>query len=73
MAYARNKDDFVNEVLGVRDKTEAPLVGAPRDRDGLRHPTDKADMIGLAGVEFVLGSGGVHRTDSNRAKPIGSS
>lgn len=24
MAYARNKDDFVNEVLGVRDKTEAP-------------------------------------------------
>ncbi|WP_442788448.1 GrpB family protein [Dactylosporangium sp. NBC_01737] len=30
MAYARNKDDFVNEVLGVRDKTEAPLVGAPQ-------------------------------------------
>jgi GrpB-like predicted nucleotidyltransferase (UPF0157 family) len=26
MAYARGKDDFVNEVLGVRHKTEAPPV-----------------------------------------------
>jgi GrpB-like predicted nucleotidyltransferase (UPF0157 family) len=30
MAYARNKDDFVNEVLGVRAKTEAPSVSAPQ-------------------------------------------
>ncbi|MEV4465194.1 GrpB family protein [Micromonospora echinofusca] len=30
MAYARNKDDFVNEVLGVRDKTEAPSVSVPQ-------------------------------------------
>ncbi|MFG1778111.1 GrpB family protein [Micromonospora sp. NPDC049048] len=30
MAYARDKDDFVNEVLGVRDKTAAPPVSAPR-------------------------------------------
>jgi GrpB-like predicted nucleotidyltransferase (UPF0157 family) len=29
-SYARNKDDFVNEVLGVRDKTEAPPLGAPQ-------------------------------------------
>jgi GrpB-like predicted nucleotidyltransferase (UPF0157 family) len=27
MAYARNKDDFVNEVLGVRDKTQALITG----------------------------------------------
>ncbi|MDG4831565.1 GrpB family protein [Solwaraspora sp. WMMD1047] len=29
-SYARNKDDFVNEVLGVRDKTEAPPLGTPQ-------------------------------------------
>lgn len=31
MAYARSKDDFVNEVLGVRHKTEAPPVTDPRN------------------------------------------
>jgi GrpB-like predicted nucleotidyltransferase (UPF0157 family) len=31
MAYARNKDDFVNEVLGVHDKSEAPPVTNPAE------------------------------------------
>ncbi|MFE0590980.1 GrpB family protein [Micromonospora echinospora] len=30
MAYARDKDDFVNEVLGARDKTQAPTGSYPR-------------------------------------------
>lgn len=30
VAYSRNKDDFVNEVLGVRDRTQAPTVSYPR-------------------------------------------
>jgi GrpB-like predicted nucleotidyltransferase (UPF0157 family) len=35
MAYARNKDDFVNEVLGVRHKTQAPPVTDPRNGGGV--------------------------------------
>jgi len=31
MAYACSKDDFVNEVLGVRHKAEAPSVAGPRE------------------------------------------
>lgn len=31
MTYAHNKDDFVNDVLGVREKTEAPPVGDPQE------------------------------------------
>jgi GrpB-like predicted nucleotidyltransferase (UPF0157 family) len=40
LAYARNKDDFVNEVLGVRDRTEAPPVTELENRDGVGHLTD---------------------------------
>jgi GrpB-like predicted nucleotidyltransferase (UPF0157 family) len=45
MAYASNKDDFVNKVLGVRHKTEAPPVTEPGDRDGVGHLTDQAERI----------------------------
>jgi GrpB-like predicted nucleotidyltransferase (UPF0157 family) len=37
VAYARNKDDFINEVLGVHDRTQAPPLTDTRIRDGIGH------------------------------------